>query len=133
MFCLVDNNFFFNRLFGVKYCFSSHEYCTPENQEKLLDNHWCQRILGKRRDALNLTSRNASGLDLAERVRGETTLLTKLLSLKNGEKIFECLLTVSMLKVRLSNCAADKTLYCGRRAFYPFSCVDGKLLFRFRT
>ena len=92
------------------YCFSSHEYCTPENQEKLLDNHWCQRILGKRRDALNLTSRNASGLDLAERVRGETTLLTKLMTLKNGEKIFECLLTVSMLKVRLSNCAADKTL-----------------------
>ena len=82
----------------------------PENQEKLLDNHWCQRILGKRRDALNLTSRNASGLDLAERVRGETTLLTKLLSLKNGEKIFECLLTVSMHKARLSNCAADKTL-----------------------
>ena len=40
----------------------------------------------KRRDALNLTSRDASGLDLAERVRGETTLLTKLLPLKNGEK-----------------------------------------------
>ena len=51
-----------------------------------LNNHWCQRILGKRRDALNLTSRDASGLDLAERVRGETTLLTKLFSLKNGEK-----------------------------------------------
>ena len=33
-------------------------------------------FLGKRRDALNLTNRDASGLDLAEQVRGETTLFT---------------------------------------------------------
>ena len=40
VFCVVDNNFFFHRLFRVKYCFSSHEYCMPENQE------WLETITG---------------------------------------------------------------------------------------
>ena len=39
-----------------------------------LDNHWFQRILGKRRDDLNLTSRDDARLDLAEQVRGGITL-----------------------------------------------------------
>lgn len=40
VFCVVDNNFFFDRSFRVKYCFSSHEYCMPENQE------WLKTITG---------------------------------------------------------------------------------------
>ena len=65
VFCVVDNNFFFNRLFRVKYCFSSHEYCTPENQEWLTtiivlshssNYYWCQRIQGKRRDVTGTTT-----------------------------------------------------------------------------
>ena len=35
-----------------------------------LMNDWCQRIQGKQRDVLNLTSRDASGLNLAEQVHG---------------------------------------------------------------
>lgn len=42
--------------------------------EMTLDNHWCQRMPGKQRNVLNLTSRDASGLHLAEQVYGGTTL-----------------------------------------------------------
>ena len=42
--------------------------------EMTLGNHWCQRIPGKQRNVLNLTSRDASGLHLEEQVYGGTTL-----------------------------------------------------------
>ena len=73
VFCVVDNNFFFNRLFRVKYCFSSHEYCTPENQE------WLKTITGVKgykesNTTFSTLQADTSGLKLAEQVHGGTTL-----------------------------------------------------------
>ena len=42
----------------------------------------------------------------------------------------------NLLKLKLPNFESKqppKTLKCGRRTFVPFSCVDAKHLFRFRS
>ena len=72
---------------------------------------------------------------LAEQVRGGTGFVNKVIVPEDWRENFR-MLRKNLLKLKLPNFESKqppKTLQCERRTFYPFSCVDAKHLFRFRS